>query len=155
MGNTIVKRTTLIVRDIKKSRAWYEQVLEMSAYYDDEVVLSGTGMAAGKKGDKTHLVILKCQDPVIGMIGLLQWIDPVWPAPEKIPSAVEYGMPTFVVDSDDCVALHERAVKLESVIHSEPHEWSIRGATGEMINFLGMSLFDPDGHFFEVNQRLG
>ena len=43
MGNTIVKRTTLIVRDIKKSRAWYEQVLEMSAYYDDEVVLSGTG----------------------------------------------------------------------------------------------------------------
>ena len=116
MGNTIVKRTTLIVRDIKKSRAWYEQVLEMSAYYDDEVVLSGTGMAAGKKGDKTHLVILKCQDPVIGMIGLLQWIDPVWPAPEKIPSAVEYGMPTFVVDSDDCVALHERAVKLDSVI---------------------------------------
>ena len=111
MGNTIVKRTTLIVRDIKKSRAWYEQVLEMSAYYDDEVVLSGTGMAAGKKGDKTHLVILKCQDPVIGMIGLLQWIDPVWPAPEKIPSAVEYGMPTFVVDSDDCLALHQRAIK--------------------------------------------
>ena len=83
MGNTIVKRTTLIVRDIKKSRAWYEQVLEMSAYYDDEVVLSGTEWAAEKKGDKTHLVILKCQDPVIGMIGLLQWIDPVWPAPEK------------------------------------------------------------------------
>ena len=79
MGNTIVKRTTLIVRDIEKSRAWYEQVLEMSAYYDDEVVLSGTGMAAGKKGDKTHLVILKCQDPVIGMIGLLQWVDPIWP----------------------------------------------------------------------------
>ena len=51
MGNTIVKRTTLIVRDIEKSRAWYQEVLEMSAYYDDEVVLSGTGMAAGKKGD--------------------------------------------------------------------------------------------------------
>ena len=92
MGNTIVKRTTLIVRDIEKSRAWYEQVLEMSAYYDDEVVLSGTGMAAGKKGDKTHLVILKCQDPVIGMIGLLQWVDPIWPAPTKIPTAVDYGL---------------------------------------------------------------
>ena len=114
MGNTIVKRTTLIVRDIKKSRAWYEQVLEMSAYYDDEVVLSGTGMAAGKKGDKTHLVILKCKDPVIGMIGLLQWIDPGWPAPEKIPSAVEYGMPTFVVDSDDCVALHLSLIHIPS-----------------------------------------
>ena len=122
MGNTIVKRTTLIVRDIEKSRAWYQEVLEMSAYYDDEVVLSGTGMAAGKKGDKTHLVILKCQDPVIGMIGLLQWVDPVWPAPEEIPTAVDYGLPTFVVDTDDCKALYERAIKLGSVIHSEPHE---------------------------------
>ena len=155
MGNTIVKRTTLIVRDMEKSRAWYEEVLEMSAYYDDEVVLSGTGMAAGKKGDRTHLVILKCQDPVIGMIGLLQWIKPVWPAPKDIPSSVGYGMPTFVVDSDDVRALHERAVKLDSIIHSEPREWSVRGATGDMIDFLGMSLFDPDGHFFEVNQRLG
>ena len=107
MGNTIVKRTTLIVRDMEKSRAWYEEVLEMSAYYDDEVVLSGTGMAAGKKGDRTHLVILKCQDPVIGMIGLLQWVKPVWPAPKDIPSAVDYGMPTFVVDSDDVRALHK------------------------------------------------
>ena len=155
MGNTIVKRTTLIVRDIEKSRAWYQEVLEMSAYYDDEVVLSGTGMAAGKKGDKTHLVILKCEDPVIGMIGLLQWVDPVWPGPKEIPTAVDYGLPTFVVDTDDCKALYDRSIKMGSVIHSEPHEWSVRGATGDMINFLGMSLFDPDGHFFEVNQRLG
>ena len=49
MGNTIVKRTTLIVRDIKRSSSWYQEVLEMSPYYDDEVVLSGRGMAAGKK----------------------------------------------------------------------------------------------------------
>ena len=112
----------------------------MTAYYDDEVVLSGTGMAAGKKGDKTHLVILKCKDPVIGMIGLLQWVDPVWPAPEKIPSAVDYGMPTFVVDSDDCMALYERAVKLDSVIHSEPHEWSIRGAMAPLIDHSCGSL---------------
>ena len=82
-------------------------------------------------------------------------VKPVWPAPKDIPSAVDYGMPTFVVDSDDVRALHKRAVKLDSIIHSEPREWSVRGATGDMIDFLGMSLFDPDGHFFEVNQRLG
>ena len=79
MSKAIVKRTTLIVRDIKKSTQWYQEVLGMSIYYDGEVTLGGKGMAAGKKGDVTHLIILKCNDPVIGMIGLLQWVDPLWP----------------------------------------------------------------------------
>ena len=88
------------------------------------------------------------------------WIDGSpyfgsWGHPTEIPTAVDYGLPTFVVDTDDTVGLHKRAIKMNTVIHSEPHEWSVRGATGDMIDFLGMSLFDPDGHFFEVNQRLG
>ena len=155
MGNTIVKRTTLIVRDIERSAVWYQEVLEMTPYYDDEIVLSGVGLAAGKRGDKTHLMILKCQDPTIGMIGLLQWVDPeALPAPAEIPTAVTYGSPIFVVESDDLRGLYERARALDTAIHSEPHEWSVRGPSGEMIDFLGMSMFDPDGHFFEVNQRL-
>ena len=154
MANTIVKRTTLIVRNIKKSVNWYQEVLGMNIYYDDQVTLGGQGMAAGGKGDITHLIILKCDDPVIGMIGLLQWIDPVWPAPEEIPKEVSYGQPTFVVDTDNLNEVFEKAVALETAIFSEPHEWSVRGATGDIIKFLGMSLFDPDGHFFEVNQRL-
>ncbi len=152
MGN-IVKRTTLIVRDIAKSVEWYEKVIGMTRYYDDEVVLSGIGMAAGKKGDRTHLVILKCEDPEIGMIGLLQWIDPPMPAPE-IPTGVTYGNPTFVVSSDDSRAAYDAAVALGAHIHAEPHEWSIKGANGMMKNFLGVSLFDPDGHFYELNQLL-
>ena len=148
----IIKRTTLIVRDIEWSSQWYEQVLGMSRYYDDEVVLSGVGMAAGNAGDRTHLVILKCEDPVIGMIGLLQWVDPPLPAPEEIPTTVGYGNPTFVVASDDSRAACDAARKLGTKIHAEPHEWSIKGANGMMKNFIGVSLFDPDGHFYELNQ---
>ena len=48
MSRAIVKRTTLIVRDIKKSTQWYQEVLGMSIYYDGEVTLGGKGMAAGK-----------------------------------------------------------------------------------------------------------
>jgi catechol 2,3-dioxygenase-like lactoylglutathione lyase family enzyme len=150
----IVKRTTLIVRDIAKSVEWYEKVLGMTRYYDDEVVLSGIGMAAGKKGDRTHLVILKCEDPEIGMIGLLHWIEPALPAPKEIPTSVTYGNPTFVVSSDDSRAAYESAVALGTHVHAEPHEWSIKGANGMMKNFLGVSLFDPDGHFYELNQLL-
>lgn len=152
--SNIVKRTTLIVRDIEASRAWYERVLGMTVWMDTEVTLSGTGMAAGKAGDVTHLIILKCEDPAIGMIGLLQWVDPPMPAPEEIPKTVTYGNPTFVVSSDDVEAMHSAALEFGTHIHSPPNEWSIRGQNGKMKHFLGLSLFDPDGYFYEVNQLL-
>ena len=154
MATTTVKRTTLIVRDIEVSSKWYEEVLDMSLYYDDTITLGGKGMAAGKKGDVTHLKIYRCSDPVIGMIGLLQWIDPELPAPEEIPTKVDYGNPTFVVDTDNVDGVYKKALALGTHIHSEPHEWSVRGADGNMINFIAMSVFDPDGYFYEINQRL-
>ena len=154
MATTTVKRTTLIVRDIEVSSKWYEEVLGMSLYYDDTITLGGKGMAAGKKGDVTHLKIYKCSDPVIGMIGLLQWIDPELPAPEEIPTKVDYGNPTFVVDTNNVDEVYKKALALGTHIHSEPHEWSVRGADGNMINFITLSVFDPDGYFYEINQRL-
>ena len=154
MATTTVKRTTLIVRDIEVSSKWYEEVLGMSLYYDDTITLGGKGMAAGKKGDVTHLKIYKCSDPVIGMIGLLQWIDPELPAPEEIPTKVDYGNPTFVVDTDNVDEVYKKALTLGTHIYSKPHEWSVRGADGNMINFITLSVFDPDGYFYEINQRL-
>ncbi len=154
MATTTVKRTTLIVRDIEASSKWYEEILDMSLYYDDTITLSGQGLAAGKKGDVTHLKIYKCSDPVIGMIGLLQWLDPELPAPEEIPTEVNYGNPTFVVDTDNVDEVYKKALALGTHIHSEPHEWSVRGADGNMINFITLSVFDPDGYFYEINQRL-
>ncbi len=154
MATTTVKRTTLIVRDIEASSKWYEEILDMSLYYDDTITLSGQGLAAGKKGDVTHLKIYKCSDPIIGMIGLLQWLDPELPAPEEIPTEVNYGNPTFVVDTDNVDEVYKKALALGTHIHSEPHEWSVRGADGNMINFITLSVFDPDGYFYEINQRL-
>ena len=43
---TLVKRTTLIVRSLERSVAFYGDVLGLSKYYDDEIVLSGVGLAA-------------------------------------------------------------------------------------------------------------
>ena len=149
----IVKRTTLMVRNMEKSLAWYQNVMGMEVYYDKPVTLSGVGMAARKAGDVTRLVILKCEHPEIGMIGLLQWLEPEMPAPE-IPTAVSYGMPTFVCGTDDCAEAHRQATLLGTRVHAAPHEWSVEGADGNIKCFLGCSLFDPDGHFFEMNQLL-
>ena len=150
----IVKRTTLMVRDMSASLRWYQDVFGMTVWMDTEVELSGVGMAAGNAGDKTHLVILQCEDPKVGMIGLLQWVDPPMPAPEEIPTTVTYGNPTFVVEAEDAAAMYETAKKLGTHVHAEPHEWSVRGHDGRMKHFLSVSLFDPDGYFYECNQVL-
>ena len=151
----IVKRTTLIVRDIERSVAWYQEVLGMSVWMETDFELSGQGLAAGNKGDKTRLAILKCEDDVIGMIGLLQWVDPPLPAPDEIPRTVTYGNPTFVVATDDAEAMFKAAQRLGTHVHCPPREWSTQGHDGRTKHFIGISLFDPDGYFFEANQVVG
>ena len=150
----VVKRTTLLVRDMAASKRWYEYVLGMTVWMDTEFVLSGHGLAAGKAGDRTHLVILRARDPKIGMIGLLQWIDPPKPAPDP-PAAVDYGMPVFVVESQDAAEVARRAEELGTRVHSPPRRGSVRGARGETRHLIGTSVFDPDGHFYECNQVVG
>ncbi len=150
---SIVKRTTLLVRDMAASKRFYEYVLGMSVWMETEFVLSGHGLAAGKAGDRTHLVIMQAQHAKVGMIGLLQWLDPPLPAPPP-PTEVTYGMPVFVVETGDAAELARRAAEVGARVHSQPRAWSTRGAGGETRHLLGVSVFDPDGHFFECNQVL-
>ena len=153
MASTI-KRTTLIVRDVAASQRWYEAVFGMTVWMDTDFTLSGEGLAAGKAGDVTHLTIMQANDPKIGMIGLLQWVDPPLPAPDEIPTSVTYGNPTFVVEAEDARASRDAAEKLGTHIHSDLHEWSTKGHDGRIKHFLSCSLFDPDGYFYECNQVL-
>lgn len=151
----IVKRTTLMVRDAEKAAQWYESVLGLARWMDVPFTLSGTQLAAGKKGDKTRLVIMQAEHDTIGMIGLLQWVDPVREdAPAQLPTEIAFGAPVFVVAAEDARATVERARKAGSRIHSEPRDWSVTGADGRVKDMVGASFWDLDGYFFEVNQTV-
>ena len=104
--SSILKRTTLIVRDAEKAADWYLHVFGMKRWLDTPFTLSGIGLAIGNEGDKTHLVIMQCNDPIIGMIGLLQWVEPKMEAP-PISTKVTFGAPIFVVASDDVRGVYE------------------------------------------------
>lgn len=148
----IIKRTTIMVRDGDKAKNWYEQVFGMTAWMDTPFTLSGTQLAAGKKGDQTRLIILKCEHDMIGMIGLLEWIDPKQDAPAELPTEIAFGTPVFVVASEDANGAVERARALGSTIHCEPREWTVTGADGKQKDMIGCSFWDLDGYFYEVNQ---
>ena len=149
----IVKRTTLIVRDAGRSVRFYRDVLGMSVWYDDEIVLSGKGLAAGEAGDRTRLVIMRGLDPVIGMIGLLQWVEPALPAPPGARERLGIGDVVFVTQSDDVREAYRRLQEWGARIFAEPHEFRVRGADGQELAMTSISFWDPDGYFFEMNQR--
>jgi catechol 2,3-dioxygenase-like lactoylglutathione lyase family enzyme len=149
----IIKRTTLMVRDAEAAAAWYETVLGMTRWMDTPFTLSGKQLATGKKGDQTRLVIMKAEHDTIGMIGLLQWVDPPRAdAPAELPTEIGFGAPVFVVAAEDCVQTVERARKAGSRIHAEPDPWTVTGADGKQKDMMGASFWDLDGYFYEGNQ---
>lgn len=152
MNSPLVKRTTLIVRDVNRSVAFYRDVLGLSVWYDDEIVLSGTGLAAGGKGDRTRLVIMKADDPVIGMIGLLEFTEPRLPEPAT-RTRLGIGDTVFVLQGKNVASVHQRAIDFGVRIHAAPHRFEVRGADGRMISMTSLSLWDPDDFFIEYNER--
>ncbi len=150
---SLVKRTTLIVRSLERSTAFYRDVLGLSVYYDDEIELSGVGLAAGQRGDRTHLVIMKAADPVVGMIGLLEFTAPRLPEPAAPRSRLGIGDIVFVMQGDDAAGVHQRAQQFGARIHAAPHRFEVRGADGRMLSMTSLSLWDPDDYFIEFNQR--
>lgn len=150
--SNVVKRTTLVVRDIQESVVFYRDILGMTVWYDDEVVLSGVGLAGGKKGDRTRLIIMQCEDPVVGMIGLLQFTDPPLEAP-PVPTSVGIGSIVFVMQSDDVHSVYRKLKAADAHVHAEPHSFEITGHDGQHLKMTSISFFDPDGYFIELNQR--
>ncbi|WP_417619567.1 VOC family protein [Parasphingorhabdus sp.] len=148
----IIKRTTVMVRDAERAARWYELVFGMTRWMDTPFTLSGDQLAAGKTGDKTRLIILKCKDDLIGMIGLLEWLNPKQDAPSALPTEIAFGTPLFVVASEDARQAIERARTLGSRIHCELHDWQVTGADGKQKDMIGCSFWDLDGYFYEVNQ---
>ncbi|MGA0054645.1 MAG: VOC family protein [Steroidobacteraceae bacterium] len=148
----LVKRTTLIVRDIERSIEFYRDVLGMTVWYDDEIVLSGVGLAAGAKGDRTRLVIMQGPDPVLGMIGLLEFTAPRLPEPSR-RERLGIGDIVFVMQGRDLQGVFERAQQHGFRIHAAPHEFNVKGANGQQLCMTSLSLWDPDDYFIEYNQR--
>lgn len=149
----ILRRTTLIVRDAEASAQFHEHVFGMTRWMDTPFTLSGRMLAAGKRGDQTRLILMKCDHDFIGMLGLLQWVDPPMDAPAELPTRIAFGAPVFVMNAVDCAATVERARSAGGRVHAEPEAWTVTGADGKPIDMIGASLWDLDGYFFEVNQR--
>lgn len=151
---TDVRRTTLIVRDIDNSLRLYRDVLGLRLQYENPTTMTGKAIPAGGSGDKARFALLSANDPWVGMIGMLQWVDPPLPDPGPYPTRMAPGGVVIVMNTDDVEGRCARAKDVPGVtINAEPHLqiFGSRNGSGEL-HVMGCTLFDPDGNLIEINQ---
>ena len=152
---TDFRRVTMVVNEMETPLRIYRDILGMETYYDQEILVSGEGLPAGEPNSKTRLVILKCNDPYIGMLGILQYLDPPLPAPppRPVPNRVQTGEVVFVMHHEDVERCHRELREVEGVhIHAEPRVSEYPKDDGGVFRVKGISFFDPNGYFIELNQ---
>ena len=152
---TDVRRATIIVRDMEKSLALYRDVIGLAVNYDTTVETSGVALPAGEPGANARLVLLNANDPWVGWIGLMEWVDPAIPAGDY-PKRMGPGDVVLVLNTDD---VNGRCAKAKAVpgvtFTAEARLQTYPGRNGGPdIRVMGCNFFDPDGILIELNQIL-
>lgn len=152
---TDVRRSTIIVRDIENSLQLYRDVIGLEVNYDTTVTTSGVALPAGEPGATARLVLLNSNDPWVGWVGLMEWLDPAIPA-DDYPKRMGPGDVVMVLNTDDVEGRCEAAKAVPGVTFTaEPRLQVYPGRDGGPdIRVMGCNFFDPDGILIELNQIL-
>lgn len=151
---TDIRRTTIFVEDMERSLLLYRDALGLEVYYDQPVTLSGDGLAAGVPGTVTRLVLMRANDPWVGVLGLLELQDLPLEPPATPKEKLGIGDIVLVLHNNDLEASYEKAIAVPGVRNfSAPHVSEYPQPDGNgVIRVMGTSFWDPDGIFVEMNQ---
>lgn len=152
---TDVRRATIIVRDMEKSLALYRDVIGLAVNYDTTVETSGVALPAGEPGATARLVLLNANDPWVGWIGLMEWVEPAIPAGEY-RTRMGPGDVVLILNTDDAEKRCEMVKSVPGITFTAEARLQVypgRGG-GPDIRVMGCNFFDPDGILIELNQIL-
>jgi catechol 2,3-dioxygenase-like lactoylglutathione lyase family enzyme len=143
-----VRRTTLLVRDMDRSLAFWRDALGLTVVYDRMLF---------EPPNQTRLVLLRANDHFIGLIGLMERQATKATAPPVVYERASYGNVIFVVNAKDQEARLEKVRKVPGVkLQGEPQRIEYPSPDGKgTIPVMVTYLWDPDGYFVELNKILG
>ena len=156
MVEAILRRTTFVVANAEESAAFYMNVFGWTKWYENKTVpVHEKFPPAAAHNAPCHLILLKVEHPDIGMLGLMQYLDPPFDIGiKKNRTKVQLGETVLVLESKDVDGCYERAVKAGATIVAPPTDWDVPGFDGKSkILLRTMSMFDPNGIYMEVNHR--
>jgi catechol 2,3-dioxygenase-like lactoylglutathione lyase family enzyme len=151
-----IRRTTLVVRDIDKSLALYRDALGLDIVYDMKLGGGEPGPDGQPTPPKLRLVLLRANDPFVGLLGLMQRLT-VTPPPVGELAKPQAGQAIVLINLTD---LEERFPKIRAVpgvtVVNEPEREEYPSPDGKgTIPVIFSAIYDPDGFFIEINRILG
>ena len=151
----VLLRSTFIVADIESAIKFYSEVFGWKVAYDNVLAVDHRFPPAAPDGAPCRLVIFQIEDPEVGGIGFMQYLeDEIGIGPSKHREKLRQGEAILVIKSKDPDACYERVVTTDAVIVAPPTDWTVPGtAPGQVIKLRTMSLFDPNGIYIEVNLK--
>ena len=153
----LLRRTTLIVRDIEASLKLYRDGLGMEVIYDEEI---NRPHSSEDREQRLRLIFLKASHYYVGVIGLIDYEFgyPDHPAHTK-PVRREGFTPGNAILLFNTDGLEEKWATIENApgveIISKPKLTEYPGYGGKgKIRVLVSKFYDADGYILEVNQIL-
>ncbi|MGI9237385.1 MAG: VOC family protein [Woeseiaceae bacterium] len=151
-----LRRTTLIVRNIDASLAFYRDALGMEVIYDHAIRTPRDAASDEDALRASRLVFLRANDNFVGVIGLLQYTKPVRPAHDQGDEPFSTGSIVLLFNAEDLDATFAKASDVRGVrVLYEPgrREYPSYDGTGTIPVMVSV-LTDPDGFVIELNQLL-
>lgn len=156
-GSTL-RRATLLVRDIERSLAFYRGVFGLSVYAELSVDMARVPyfpVGAEPRGGNGRFIILKGENPLVGMFGLMEMQDPPLPEPNHNIRRLGIGSVALVLSTSNANAAADAVSALGGEVLMPVTE--ARNLGDEAGEFVPARLFmaqDPDGYFLEVFEPL-
>ena len=155
---SVLRRATLLVRDLDRSQAFYQSVFGLTAYAELNVDLERVPffpVGPEPRGGASRFVILKGGDPLIAMIGLMEITDPPLPEPAHDVRRLGIGSMALVLSVSDAEAAAAAVADLGGTILMPVA--TARNLGDEDGGFVPAKLFmaqDLDGYFLEVFEQI-
>jgi len=143
-----IRRTSIVVGDLERSRSFYEKVMGFKVFYDQVIESEAEGRMLGLPGAKVRVISLQSGTAVEGMVGLLSVLSAKVNPRQTVRQALKTPDVALVFMTDEIVAVYERAKAWGATIQCPPVEYEIpqRGTCA------GLTFYDPDGLLIEMTQ---
>jgi len=146
------KRTTILVRDMGKSLAFYRDILGWDVFYEGDVEGEGVAQLMGMPCNGVKMVVLNANGSQFGNVGLMEVKNATPPMEDPPPAKrIRYGEAALVISTQNILELHDKITKAGHVVINPPAKI---GVPGRPMAVLEMFVRDPDGLLVNLTQRV-